>query len=64
MSLRGTICNRQQRILRGNHMRSRELLSILERTISLIDDLPETPTRPPGNVLDFVQFKSRQLPDI
>ena len=47
-------------ILRGNDSRSRQLLHIVERTISLIDDMPRTEPEPPGNVLDFATFKARQ----
>ena len=46
-------------ILRGTDSRSRQLLNIVERTISLIDDMPRTLPDPLDNVLDFVAFKAR-----
>jgi hypothetical protein len=48
-------------ILQGTDSRSRQLLHIVERTISLIDDLspPEPPARPEPNVLDFATFRAQ-----
>ena len=46
-------------ILRGGDCNAVQLLNIVERTISLIDDLPVDAPRPIDNVLDFVAFKAR-----
>lgn len=46
-------------ILRASDCHSLELLNIVERTISLIDDLPLGRPRPMDNVLDFAAFKAR-----
>ncbi|MGV8854123.1 MAG: hypothetical protein ACOH2L_05715 [Devosia sp.] len=46
-------------ILQGTDGRSRQLLHIVLRTISLIDDMPPPAARPVSNVLDFVEFKDR-----
>ena len=46
-------------ILRGTDSRSRQLLNIVERTISLIDDMPRHSPSPQDNVLDFATFKAR-----
>jgi hypothetical protein len=45
-------------ILEGTDSRSRQLRYIIERTISLMDDL--VPPQPkPHNVVDFVSFRAR-----
>jgi hypothetical protein len=46
-------------ILRGSDSRSRQLLNIVERTISLIDDIPLPASDHQDNVLDFAAFKAR-----
>ena len=47
-------------ILQGADSRSRQLLYIVERTISLMDEVPSTPQTHNGNVLDFASFRGRQ----
>lgn len=47
-------------ILQGTDRHSRQLLHIVQRTISLIDDLPRPASKPANNVLDFVEFRSRR----
>ena len=49
-------------ILRRGDSRSRQLLTIVERTISLIDDMPPLRAEARPNVLDFAAFKARHLP--
>tara|TARA_R110002020_G_scaffold149565_4_gene325930 strand:- start:3116 stop:3322 length:207 start_codon:yes stop_codon:yes gene_type:complete len=46
-------------ILRGSDGQSLQLLNIVERTISLIDDLPVPAPAVQDNVLDFAAFKAR-----
>ena len=46
-------------ILRGADGHSRQLLTIVERTINLIDDLPPLRVEANSNVLDFAAFKAR-----
>ncbi|UJW86683.1 hypothetical protein [Devosia sp. SL43] len=46
-------------ILQGADSRSRQLRYIVERTISLIDDIPPV-VQPVGNVLDFNAFRERR----
>lgn len=46
-------------ILRNN-TQALQLLNIVERTISLIDDMPIESTEQQNNVLDFAMFKARQ----
>ena len=46
-------------ILQGTDSRSRQLLHIVLRTISLIDDMPPPKPKPVSNVVDFVEFKDR-----
>ena len=44
-------------ILKGTDSRSRQLRNIIERTITLMDELrPDTPAQA-GNVLDFARFR-------
>lgn len=47
-------------ILQGADSRSRQLLHIVERTISLMDDIQLTPEASSSNVLDFAAFRGRQ----
>lgn len=47
-------------ILQGADSRSRQLLYIVERTISLMDEVPMPPQNHPSNVLDFASFRGRQ----
>lgn len=46
-------------ILRGADPQSRQLRDIIERTVSLMDEMTLVPTHAAENVLDFVQFKAR-----
>ena len=45
--------------LRGPDNQSRQLLHIVERTISLIDDMPAPPVKMNSNVLDFATYRDR-----
>ena len=44
-------------ILKGSDSRSRQLRNIIERTISLMDELRPEPPVQAGNVLDFARFR-------
>ncbi|MCZ4345837.1 hypothetical protein PSC71_17905 [Devosia sp. J2-20] len=44
-------------VLQSADSQSRQLLHIVERTISLIDDLPELPVKRASNVLDFATYR-------
>ena len=44
-------------ILKGADSRSRQLRNIIERTITLMDELRPEPPAPKGNVLDFARFR-------
>lgn len=46
-------------ILRGSDSQSLQLLNIVQRTISLIDDMPVPVATEQDNVLDFAAFKAR-----
>lgn len=48
-------------ILQGADSRSRQLLYIVERTISLMDDLQPTAHPRASNVLDFASFRDRRV---
>ena len=47
-------------ILQGADSRSRQLRYIIERTITLMDEVRHEPLPPRGNVLDFAAFRGRQ----
>lgn len=47
-------------ILQGADSRSRQLLYIVERTITLMDDFQPVPATTDSNVLDFASFRGRQ----
>lgn len=47
-------------ILQGPDSRSRQLVYIVQRTISLIDDLTLPTASPANNVLDFVEYKAQR----
>jgi hypothetical protein len=46
-------------VLQGADNQSRQLLHIVERTISLIDDMPAAPVKINSNVLDFATYRDR-----
>ena len=46
-------------ILAGSDHQSRQIRYIIERTISLIEDIRPEPDRPASNVLDFTAFRER-----
>lgn len=46
-------------ILQGADSRSRQLRYIIERTVSLIDDIVDQPIAGDSNVLDFQAFRTR-----
>ena len=48
-------------ILQGGDSRSRQLLYIVERTITLIDDIHPAAHPADSNVLDFATFRDRQV---
>lgn len=47
-------------ILQGADNQSRQIRYIIERTISLMEDLKPEPRRPASNVLDFAAYRSRR----
>lgn len=47
-------------ILQGVDSRSRQLRYIIERTITLMDDVRAEPTSRRGNVLDLAEFRDRR----
>lgn len=49
-------------ILQGVDSRSRQLRYIIERTISLMEEMPQEPQRPAAaNVLDFAAFREGRV---
>lgn len=45
-------------LLPGSDSRSRQLRYIIERTVSLMDEIKPDPVPQPTNVLDFAKFRS------
>lgn len=48
-------------ILQGPDRRSRQLRYIIERTITLMDEIRLEPAGAPSNVLDFAMFRERRV---